>query len=140
VLGAVLTAVNVLAMVVPAGVPGAVVVLVSVAETAPIVLWRRLPLVALSVTAAAALIAVPLGMLPSLAGFSAILLSLGSAASALRPRASIPAAVPILAGTAVVLREAGPVGVGLNLALVAAAWSFGYNARTQRRCGRPSPR
>jgi signal transduction histidine kinase len=132
VLGVALTAVNVLAVVNPPGVPRAAVLLVTVLETAPVVLWRRLPLVALAVTAAAALVGVALGLLPSLAGFASILLSLGATANELPPRVSIPAAAVILAGTAVVVRQAGPVGVGFNLAYVAVAWSFGYIARTHR--------
>jgi len=132
VLGALLTVGNVLAVVYPPGVPPAAVVLVSVAETAPVVLWRRQPLVALAGTALSALVAVPLGVAPSIAGFAAILLSLGSTANELPPRFSVPVAGVILAGTAVVVRQADPVGIGFNLAIVACAWTFGYNARTQR--------
>ncbi|HYW26380.1 MAG TPA: sensor histidine kinase [Terriglobales bacterium] len=131
-LGVLLTGLNVLAVTSPPGVPRGVIVLVSIAETAPVVLWRRLPVAALAVTAGAALAGSAVGLPPSLAGFAAILLSLGSTASAFGPRASIPAAVAILAGTAVVVRAGGPIGIGFNLAFVACAWSFGYNARTQR--------
>jgi signal transduction histidine kinase len=131
-LAVVLTALNVLAVTAPAGVPRAAILLVTVAEAAPVVLWRRLPPAALTVTALAALAGVALGLPPALAGFVAILLSLGSTARALGPRVSIPLAVLIMAGTIVVVRMADPVAIGFQLALVASAWSFGYNARTQR--------
>jgi signal transduction histidine kinase len=131
-IAAVLTALNVVAVTFPAGVPRAAVLLVSVAETAPVVLWRRVPLAALTVTALAALAGVPLGLPPALAGFAAILLSLGSTANALEPRVSIPAAAIIVAGRIVVVRQTGPIGVGFQVAFVGCAWSFGYNARTQR--------
>jgi hypothetical protein len=131
-IGVTLTILVVLALVVPPGVPRAAVLLVTVLETAPVVLWRRLPLVALAVIAAAALAGVALGLLPSLAGFTAILLSLGSTASEHPPRVSIPAAAVIVAGTAVVVRQADPIGIGFNLAYVAVAWAFGYIARTHR--------
>jgi signal transduction histidine kinase len=131
-IAAALTAVNVVAAVTPPGVPHAAVILVSVLEAAPVVLWRRLPLAALAVTALAALAGVPLDMAPALAGFVAILLSLGSTANALPPRFSIPAAAIILAGTAVVVRGGGPLGIGFNAGYVACAWSLGYSARTQR--------
>src|SRR5215472_937041 len=116
VIAAALTAVNVLAVTHPAGVPGAAVLVVTVAEAAPVVLWRRLPLAALTVTALAALVGVPLGLPPAIAGFAAILLSLGSTANAFGPRVSIPAVAVIMAGTLVVVREAGPIGIGFQLA------------------------
>ena len=131
-IAAVLTALNVLAVTYPAGVPRAAILLVTVAETAPVALWRRVPLAALAATALGALAGVPLGLPPALAGFAAILLSLGSTANALRPRVSIPAAAIIMAGTVVVVREAGPIAIGFQIAFVGCAWSFGYNTRTQR--------
>jgi signal transduction histidine kinase len=131
-IAALLTAINVLAATVPPGVPRAAVVLVSVAEAAPVVLWRRLPIAALAATSLASLAGVPLHMPPALAGFVAILLSLGSTANALPPRLSIPAAAIILAGTAVVVRQGGPLGIGFNAGYVVCAWSFGNNVRNQR--------
>jgi len=109
-----------------------VAVAVALCETAPIVVWRRWPLAALGVTSAAAIVAIPLGFAPAPANFTAILLSLGSVASAYGTRVSLPAAAIILAGTVVVVREADPVEIGFELALVCSAWAFGSNARGRR--------
>jgi signal transduction histidine kinase len=110
---------------------GPVALAVAVAETAPAVLWRRRPLIALSVTAVAALIGVALAMPPAAAGFVAILFSLGAVAHVYGPRVSVPAALAIVAGTVVVVRASDLVNIGFQVALVGAAWSFGSGVRTR---------
>ena len=105
---------------------------VALCETVPVAAWRRWPLAALSVTSAAAIVAIPLGLRPAPFNFAAILLSLASVASARPPRVSVPVAIVIMAGTVAVVRQADPVEIGFELALVGSAWAFGSNARARR--------